>query len=979
MKSGLKRYIAAGAAVAVIAAVAVALGVSSSSATTPPYEPDPNAVGTISFYNSSGAPISGGNVSDSPMAAYFVGSSMPTGSAGSQVQADIEFCTPISGEASGNWSCDQASAFTKFSPVSNLSGAPTNIQGFATAGKPVQSGASGDEAIGPASVAGTIESDFPNPAASSSTYFNLYQIRLFTANALGTQSTTYDDADVLVSGTTSGSTFTIVYPTPVAGPTTTTTTLTTTPSSPQVSGTSVTLKATVSPSTAVGSVQFTDNGSAIGSPVAVSGGIASFPTTALPVGTDSLGAVFTPTNSANFTASTATAVSYTITSPATPTTTSLMVSPASPITVGTTTDLTANVLPNTAAGTIQFKDGSTNLGSAITVVSGAASLTGQSLALGSHPLTAVFTPTNSATFGPSTSATTTYVVNPVPATSTTTGLMVSPTSPAAYGATVTMTASVLPTTAVGAVQFYDGSTAIGSPVPVSSGTAAFNTSTLTSGVHSLKATFVPTNPANFGTSSSTATSYTISPQTTTMTIAASPTSPQNQGTTVTVTATLSPTTAAGTVQFTVDGSNVGSPVTVASGHAAYSTSTLSIATHSFGASFTPTDSTKFTAATATAISYVIQKPPPGATTTTLTVTPGSPVLTSTPTVTLKATVSPSAAAGTVQFMDGSTNLGSPVTVSGGIATYATSGSTLGLGSHPLKAVYTPGATANYNGSMSATYTLVVNAPPTPTTTTVTATPALSAQEYHKVTLTATVTPTAAAGKVQFSDNGKNIGSAVAVSAGSASASITFTSTGSQTFKAVFTPTSAAAYTSSSGSLNYSVTAPTTTSNVSASQSGKSLGGDPTITDGTSVALTIIGLSSSEVLDITLYSSPINLGTVKASTSGTAAYAFTVPGTLSAGQHTLVFTDSVSGAVVAVFRFIAKTAAAVATGTPTSTASATATATSTSTGGHLANTGSDDSGMVELALLMLGAGVVIMLGFGTRRWHRPSHAQRPKHL
>ena len=52
---------------------------------------------------------------------------------------------------------------------------------------------------------------------------------------------------------------------------------------------------------------------------------------------------------------------------------------------------------------------------------------------------------------------------------------------------------------------------------------------------------------------------------------------------------------------------------------------------------------------------------PQTTTTALTVTPAGPVEHGQP-VTLKATLSPSSAAGTVQFFDGSTAIGAPVAV-----------------------------------------------------------------------------------------------------------------------------------------------------------------------------------------------------------------------------------------------------------------------------------------------------------------------------
>jgi hypothetical protein len=98
-----------------------------------------------------------------------------------------------------------------------------------------------------------------------------------------------------------------------------------------------------------------------------------------------------------------------------------------------------------------------------------------------------------------------------------------------------------------------------------------------------------------------------------------------------------------------------------------------------------------------------------ATTTTLGVTPPGPVVQGT-SVTLHATVSPSGAAGSVQFKDGSTNLGSPVTVAAGTADLVTS--SLATGTRSLTAIFTPSDTNAYTGSTSSPVSYVVTyAPP----------------------------------------------------------------------------------------------------------------------------------------------------------------------------------------------------------------------------------------------------------------------------
>lgn len=119
----------------------------------------------------------------------------------------------------------------------------------------------------------------------------------------------------LVAGAAFDGTYTLVPPTPdgVA----TTTTLGAEPTGPLASGTSVNLTATVTPSNAVGAVQFKRGSTNISTPVAVSGGTASLNNQVLPAGTQSVTGVFVPTDANDFLTSTSAARSYVIAGPAT--------------------------------------------------------------------------------------------------------------------------------------------------------------------------------------------------------------------------------------------------------------------------------------------------------------------------------------------------------------------------------------------------------------------------------------------------------------------------------------------------------------------------------------------------------------------------------------------------------------------------------------------------------------------------------------
>jgi Bacterial Ig-like domain (group 3) len=69
--------------------------------------------------------------------------------------------------------------------------------------------------------------------------------------------------------------------------------------------------------------------------------------------------------------------------------------------------------------------------------------------------------------------------------------------PLGLGGIVIPTAQVAPISASGTVQFKDGSTNLGAPVPVIAGTAIGPVSTLAPGSHSLSAVFIPANPTRF--------------------------------------------------------------------------------------------------------------------------------------------------------------------------------------------------------------------------------------------------------------------------------------------------------------------------------------------------------------------------------------------------------------------------------------------------------------------------------------------------
>lgn len=192
----------------------------------------------------------------------------------------------------------------------------------------------------------------------------------------------------------------------------TTTTLSVDPASPQDENASVTLTATIDPNAASGDVQFRNNGANLGGPVTVSSGTASLTTSDLPVGENSLSAVYTP-DSTRFNGSTSNTVPYTITATQanpTATSTSLSVSPPGSADENEAVTLTAVVDPDRAVGAVQFKDGANNLGAPVRLTGGRATLTTSDLPVGERSLSAVFVPDNDDDFSGSTSNNVPYTI-----------------------------------------------------------------------------------------------------------------------------------------------------------------------------------------------------------------------------------------------------------------------------------------------------------------------------------------------------------------------------------------------------------------------------------------------------------------------------------------------------------------------------------------------------------------------------------------
>jgi hypothetical protein len=160
-------------------------------------------------------------------------------------------------------------------------------------------------------------------------------------------------------------------------------------------------------------------------------------------------------------------------------------------------------------------------------------------------------------------------------------------------------------------------------------------------------------------------------------------------------------------------------------------------------------------------------------------------------VNFTATVAPAAATGTVQFLDGTTSLGSGP-VSAGVATFSTSA--LGVGNHSVTAAYSGDANNAASTSSAAPVTVTVAAPRA--TTTVLSVSPVTGDAYQNVTLTTAVTAATglANGTVAFADGSVPLGTVPCVAGVVAPFSTNALGAGAHSLVAVFTGT--APYTSS---------------------------------------------------------------------------------------------------------------------------------------------------------------------------------------
>lgn len=368
-------------------AVLAGAGSAAAQGTATPWAPggvsaDSNAVGGLAFFDASGNQITSGSTSGAPFTAYAVGLGVPRAG---DTKASLFLFEPVysANPDPSSWTGNIIGTATTYPNTA----APSPVKDTAL---PVNTGDVGDASLD------TMISSLP-PTATQAGYQNVYEIRMFTG-AKGKPTTAgYDYADISIDST--NHTWHLVWSPDQAGTATTGTLTTDKDAAGHVNtGTSITLTDTLSPATAGGTVQFKDNGVAIGGPVTVSGGVATVATTVASDGANAFSAVYSPAALSGYSGNTSNTDTITGDHSITTTSVSLAVNPTSGPAYSAVT-LSGTVTPN-IAGQVKFYDSGAQIGVAsVDTSTGTATLSYNQFAPGDHAnITAQFFPTNQADY-----------------------------------------------------------------------------------------------------------------------------------------------------------------------------------------------------------------------------------------------------------------------------------------------------------------------------------------------------------------------------------------------------------------------------------------------------------------------------------------------------------------------------------------------------------------------------------------------------
>jgi hypothetical protein len=620
----------------------------------------------------------------------------------------------------------------------------------------------------------------------------------------------------------------------------------------------VTVSANAGTATPAGTVRLSDGGTVFASPALDATGEAVAATSSLAAGVHTITASYL--GNADFSVSSA-SLSETITKA---TTTLALSSSGNPAPVGSAVTLTAAVAPASgsgAGGVVTFFDGGSTLGSVAVGADSTARLTTAALAVGSHSVTASYG--GDANYTGSSAAALTQVISRLSTTTT----LASSANPSAFGAPLTLTASVASAGSIptGSVTFSEGSATLGSAPLDAAGHASLSTGTLSVGSHAITAAYGG-DGSNAGSASATLTQAVVAAGTTaSLTSSANPIA-YGTGISLTATVTSSAGTATGSVTFSDGSAALGSAPLDPTGHATLAVGVLEVGNHALTAAYS--GDSGHSASTSPALSETVMTAPSGTGVT----TSASPSVVGQQ-VTFTATVTASAAAptGTVTFRDGGTSLGSAALDASGHAGLSTA--SLAAGTHTITAAYSGDG---HLAPSSATVPQVVTLAATSTSLSSSPNPAAVGDAVTVVAhvTSASGTPT---GSVTFNDAGTGLGSAPLDATGTASLTLPALSVGSHPLTAVYGGDGSGFASSQSGIVDESITARPTQTTLSSSP-------DPaTVGDSVTFSAAVTSAAGPATGAVTFSDDGTALATVTLDGAGHATFTTSA---LGAGDHTV---------------------------------------------------------------------------------------------
>src|SRR6476646_10643660 len=279
--------------------------------------------------------------------------------------------------------------------------------------------------------------------------------------------------------------------------------------------------------------------------------------------------------------------------------------------------------------------------------------------------------------------------------------------------------------------------------------------------------------------------------------------PSTLGDNLVFTATLTPATGNGSIQFLDGGATISGSIPLSNGTASFSTADLGLGTHSITARYTGDN--KLSPSVSPALVQTVNKPN---TSVSVTLTAGANPSLVGDALTFTASVAPNSATGTVVFFDGSNPISGDVTLVGGTASITTS--QLSFGIHSITAQYS--GDASFNGSTSPVLSQTVNNPKANSVTSVSLTAGTNPSVFgNSLTFTANVTPASATGTVVFFDGSTPISGNLTLSSGAATLTIPALGAGTHSITAQYSgdakvnPSTSAAWIQTVNKANTAIT------------------------------------------------------------------------------------------------------------------------------------------------------------------------------